>query len=253
MRALLAAVDSGPAGTDTDEICRRLDESRQRLADVFEFLKEKRILLGFGGVWFHPDGYLEAADRFCATLAELHQHDASRGTLPPIHVVRTMGATWPHKAVRAIARDLIAWGRVKGNEDGVRMPDFRPTLTVRQQVALERIAAILDASGYVPLGLTPLARAANLPTQALSEALRVGEYLDLVVPVSEGFWMTPARVEEAFERFASLPQPFAVSQARDALEASRRVAHALLLHLQREFRATVEEDGWRVHDRRPPG
>lgn len=246
VRAVLAAVDPGSAGTETEEVCRRLDESPQRLGDVFEFLKEKRILLGFGGVWFHPDGYLEAADLFISRLTELHQLEPGRGTLPPLQVVRSAGLNWPSKAIRAIVRDLIRWGRIRGDETGVRLPDFRPTINIRQQVSLERVVELIEASGFHPLGGGSLARAANLPSQALREILRIGEYYDQLVPLAEEIWLTPGLINAAVAEFRKLDSPFPVAAARDALATSRRIAHAILEYLESVGRAAVEEGHWRL-------
>jgi selenocysteine-specific elongation factor len=52
--------------------------------------------------------------------------------------------------------------------------------------------------------------------------------------VADGIVLLPGADARAVELLARLPQPFTVSQARQALNTSRRVAVPLLEHLDRK-------------------
>jgi selenocysteine-specific elongation factor len=54
--------------------------------------------------------------------------------------------------------------------------------------------------------------------------VRIGE----LTRVAEGVYLLPTAYDDAFRRLATLPQPFTVSQARQVLGTSRRVAVPLL-------------------------
>lgn len=60
--------------------------------------------------------------------------------------------------------------------------------------------------------------------------------------VSEGIYLRPDAIDEAVRRLRSLPQPFTMTQAREALETTRRVSVPLLEHLdQRRLTRRVDE------------
>ncbi len=248
VRALVGAVSDDVHGTETREICERLNETPQRLGDAFEFVKSQGVLLGFGGVWFHPDRYGEGAELFLGALAEIHRADPGVGAVPPGRAARQAGLEWPRKAALRIAADLVAEGRLKGDADGVRLPGFRPTMNARQELALERVVLALEAPGFSPLGGNALAAAVNLPTGALREVLRAGEYADRVAPLEDGIWFSAARLQEA-ERLlaqAAAGGTITIGRARTVLGTSRRFAHAILAYLSAHGRAEGSEGEWRI-------
>jgi hypothetical protein len=69
--------------------------------------------------------------------------------------------------------------------------------------------------------------AAGIDDGALVALHRAGQ----VVRLAPGVVVLPDAPELAVQRLAALPQPFTTSQARQALETSRRVALPLLAHL----------------------
>jgi selenocysteine-specific elongation factor len=62
--------------------------------------------------------------------------------------------------------------------------------------------------------------AAGLGSRELAAAVRDGQ----LERIAEGIYLAPGVTEEARARLASLPQPFTLSQARQAWGTSRRVA-----------------------------
>ena len=249
VRAILDAVDDDVHGTETHTVCERLDESPQRLGEIFEFIKEKGILLGFAGLWFHPERYAEGEGRFLRALDEHHLADPNDAAVDPARVAREAGLDWTGKATRRIVRDLVAERRLKGDDArGVRLPGFVPKIPIRQQVALERIVAALDAGGFHPLGGNALARAVNLPTQALAETLRAGEHTERLVPLGGDIWLTREGLDAVAATIARAHGngEFTVADARTALDTSRRFAFAFLEGLESEGRAAVVEGRWRL-------
>lgn len=248
VRAIVAAVDDGPHGTRTEAICARLDESPQRLGDAFEFVKERGILLGFAGLWMQPEAYTEGSERFLNGLADAHRQQPSIGGVPPRSVVQRCDLGWTHKATARIVRDLIGAGRLKGDEQGVRLPDFQPQISIKQEVTLARIVQVLDDAGYRPPIGGALALAVHLPTQALPEILRLGEFSDRLVPLEAGIWSTPTVLDRAYGalRRVSPSGDVTIADARDALATSRRYAHAFLVRLATEARAENEDGEWRI-------
>jgi selenocysteine-specific elongation factor len=73
---------------------------------------------------------------------------------------------------------------------------------------------------------------AGLDARQLAAAERAG----LIVRLRDGIILGPGAPDEAVRRLAALPQPFTASQARTALETTRRVAIPLLEHLDAQRR-----------------
>jgi selenocysteine-specific elongation factor len=71
---------------------------------------------------------------------------------------------------------------------------------------------------------TPDLAAAGLGARELAAAVRSGQ----LVRIAEAVYLAPGVGEEARARLAALPQPFTLSQARQAWGTSRRVAVPLM-------------------------
>jgi selenocysteine-specific elongation factor len=71
--------------------------------------------------------------------------------------------------------------------------------------------------------------ALGLGTREIGAAVRAG----VLFRVADGIVLLPGAVEDAVRRLRTLPQPFTLSQARQALGTTRRVAVPLLELLDR--------------------
>ncbi|MCW2863517.1 MAG: selenocysteine-specific translation elongation factor, partial [Actinoallomurus sp.] len=71
--------------------------------------------------------------------------------------------------------------------------------------------------------------------------------------VAEGIVLLPGADTAAARILAGLPQPFTVSEARRALDTSRRVAVPLLEHLDRRGLTARDGDARRVKGSAPDG
>jgi selenocysteine-specific elongation factor len=81
----------------------------------------------------------------------------------------------------------------------------------------------------------------GLDRAALARLARTGELL----VVGDGVALLPGTDDAAVTRLASLPQPFTTSEARQALDTSRRVVLPLLAHLDRTGRTVRLPDDTR--------
>jgi selenocysteine-specific elongation factor len=114
--------------------------------------------------------------------------------------------------------------------------------------AVDRLRA--DLAG-TPFHAPEAARLAGLGlgTREIAAAVRAGALLR----IAEGIVLLPGADERAARVLAALPQPFTVSQARQALGTTRRVAVPLLEHLDRRGLTERVDDTARRARPLPPG
>jgi selenocysteine-specific elongation factor len=158
----------------------------------------------------------------------------------PVEAARHALGLPDRRLVEALVRPplRLADGRVYGARRGGELP---PAVAA----AVERLRAELAAAPYrapdsvrlAELGLGPKALAAAVKAEAL---LRIAG--DVV--------LLPGADAAAAARLAALPQPFTASEARQALDTSRRVAIPLLEHLDR-LGYTERVDETRRRSRQP--
>ncbi|WP_214414521.1 selenocysteine-specific translation elongation factor [Sphaerisporangium fuscum] len=110
-----------------------------------------------------------------------------------------------------------------------------PTLPAPVAAAVSRLRAELTESPFRAPEADRLA-ALGLGSKEIAAAVRAGA----LFRVCDGVVLLPGADRQAASVLAELPQPFTVSQARQALGTTRRVAVPLLEHLDR-LRLTVRE------------
>ena len=106
--------------------------------------------------------------------------------------------------------------------------------------ALVVLSAELALAPFQAPGADRLAEL-GLDRAALARLSRAGELL----VVGEGVALLPGSDDLAVDRLAGLPQPFTTSEARQALDTSRRVVLPLLSHLDRTGRTVRLPDDTR--------
>jgi selenocysteine-specific elongation factor len=111
---------------------------------------------------------------------------------------------------------------------GVHRREVGAVLPADAEAALEVLCKGLAESPFAAAESTELATA-GLTEAHLSVAARTGRLLR----VAAGIYLLPDAVSVAAQRLAALPQPFTLSQARQALDTTRRVAVPLLELLDR--------------------
>jgi selenocysteine-specific elongation factor len=115
--------------------------------------------------------------------------------------------------------------------DGVH----RRGVGARAPAQIERVLdGVLAHLGAEPFDAPEAAElsAAGLTEKHLAMATRAGR----LIRVGPGVYLRPEAIDEAIARLASLAQPFTMSEARQALNTTRRVAVPLLEYLDRTHR-----------------
>ncbi|MDP9842314.1 selenocysteine-specific translation elongation factor [Streptosporangium lutulentum] len=154
---------------------------------------------------------------------EVRRHAAEHPLEPgmPVEAARHELGLPDRRLVAALVRAplAVADGRIVCGPSGLPAPVAR---------AVERLGAELSARPFLAPEAGRLAEL-GLGPRELAAAVRAGGLLR----VAEGIVLLPGADVRAAEVLARLPQPFTVSQARQALDTSRRVAVPLLEHLDR--------------------
>nr|WP_276508461.1 SelB C-terminal domain-containing protein [Modestobacter muralis] len=131
---------------------------------------------------------------------------------PPVAVLRSALELPDAELVPAFVRPPLSLrdGRVVAESAGLPPEVQRAVDGIRARLAQEPFAAP-EAGDLV---------AAGLGARELAAAVRDEQ----LVRISEGIYLAPGAAEVARARLAGLPQPFTLSQARQAWGTSRRVA-----------------------------
>jgi selenocysteine-specific elongation factor len=168
------------------------------------------------GPWLLAEGLPdELAERLPAIVAaHRERHPLEPG--PPVEVVRRALDLPDAGLVTAVVRPPLAL------RDG-RVVAASAELPPHVQRAVDAIRARLDADPFAAPEAGDLA-AAGLGPRELAAAVRAGS----LVRIAEGIYLAPGVADVAAERLAGLPQPFPLSQARQAWGTTRRVAVPLM-------------------------
>ncbi|MER6945304.1 SelB C-terminal domain-containing protein [Nonomuraea sp. NPDC000554] len=167
-----------------------------------------------------PEYWAELGERLVATAQRYAtEHPLEPGM--PIEAARHELGLPDRQLVAALVRPplTLAGGRIMSRTSGLPAPVAR---------AVERLRAELSARPFQAPEAGRLAEL-GLGSRELAAAVRAGSLLR----VTEGIVLLPGADARAAELLRRLPQPFTVSQARNALHTSRRVAVPLLEHLDR--------------------
>jgi selenocysteine-specific elongation factor len=143
---------------------------------------------------------------------------------PPLDVVRRALRLPDRSLVPALVTPplTVQTGRVvrAGQQSALPAPVMR---------ALEQIRAELAANPFAAPATERLT-ALGLGPRELGAAVRAGA----LVRIAEGVVLLPGSIKDAVTALGALPQPFTVSEARRALDTTRRVAVPLLELLDRQ-------------------
>ncbi|MGH3919925.1 MAG: selenocysteine-specific translation elongation factor [Pseudonocardiaceae bacterium] len=166
------------------------------------------------GGWLLDPALLEQrADRLAAAVAE---HAAANPLEPgmPLETARQVTAMPDARLVELLlgSQLTLADGRVHLGGPTTGLPE-----TVRSAIAevraelAQRPFAAPEAHRLAELGLG---------TKELAAAVRADE----LIKIADGIYLAPGADDDATERLRALPSPFTLSQARQALDTTRRVA-----------------------------
>ncbi|WP_040336956.1 selenocysteine-specific translation elongation factor [Candidatus Blastococcus massiliensis] len=135
---------------------------------------------------------------------------------PPVEVVRRALELPAADLVAALVRTPLAL------RDG-RVVDEAAVLPAPVQAAVDAVRARLAADPFAAPEAPELV-AAGLGARELAAAVRSGQ----LVRIADGVYLAPGIADVARGRLAAVPQPFTLSQARQAWGTSRRVAVPLM-------------------------
>jgi selenocysteine-specific elongation factor len=188
------------------------------------------------GDWLADPAHWAALRRRLAE--EVGRHDAADPLDPglPVEAARALLDLPDRRLVGALARPplRLASGRVHAAAATAGLPPPVADAVARLRADLERHPfQAPEADRLARLGLTG---------RALGAAVRAGALLK----VADGVVLLPGADTAAARVLAALPQPFTVSEARRALDTSRRVAVPLLEHLDRRGLTARDGDGRRT-------
>ena len=185
--------------------------------------------------WLADPAHWESLRRRLAE--EVARHAAADPLDPglPVEAARSLLDLPDRRLVDALARPPLRLqsGRVHASAAAGLPPAIAE--------AVQRLRTDLDRSPFRAPEADRLAEL-GLTGRALGAAVRAGALLK----VAEGIVLLPGADAEAVRVLASVPQPFTVSEARRALDTSRRVAVPLLEHLDRQGLTTRADDARRT-------
>jgi selenocysteine-specific elongation factor len=187
------------------------------------------------GDWLADPAHWESLRRRLTEEVERHATADPLDPGLPVEAARALLGLPDRRLVGALAGPplRLAAGRVHaGATAGLPAPVAEALRRLRADLG-ERPFRAPEAARLAELGLTG---------RALGAAVRAGALLK----IAEGIVLLPGADTEAARVLAALPQPFTVSEARRALETSRRVAVPLLEHLDRRGLTTRDGDARRT-------
>ena len=152
--------------------------------------------------------------------------------MPASAAVQALGLPDPALLTPLVAADA----NLVSDRDGVHPSGAAPTVSTEAQAGLDQLRERLRAHPFGAPEADEL-RALGLDARQLAIAVRNGH----LVAVGPGIYLLPEALDRAAEVLRELAQPFTLSQARQVLDTTRRVAVPLLELLDRQ-RVTVRVD-----------
>ena len=232
---LVELIESRPTGISTEEVCRLLGRTAQELGDRFETAKKSGAIAGFAGQWISKGNLDALAERLTETLGELHAKNPTSLLVPRDEVVKRAQLPWTGKPLDRLFAYLEESGIVANVGTGVRLPTFTLQLTDRQQKLIERVKAELEKQDVLTPSPFDLAKSLGVPIQAVEEILKLGHESKSLVLLEGGVAYTPVQIQRLMKRAqeAFQERPFAASEFRDAIGASRKYVIPLLEHFDK--------------------
>lgn len=231
--AIVAMLADAGDGLTTEDIARRLGQTKQLLGPVFENLAAEGRVLGFAGLWFDKQAFETGQNRFLEALSALHEKYPTRAGHPRELVVGRAGLKWSRKPLDRILARLSQDGKVVVQGALVRLAEFRVALTRRQRALLDRVAAEIESDGWSPSGPQAIADRIRVPVQAVEAILRLGVESEELRQIADDFVLLASQTSSLREKLLEVfgDRPFTAAEFRDAFGTSRKYAIPLLEYL----------------------
>jgi selenocysteine-specific elongation factor len=218
---------------------------------ALESLKEaeKAVTLE-GGKLIHSSVLAQYASKIHSALTEFH---AKHPLKPGMSREELRGATtrgMDNRTFGAVLTNLESAGRIATSDTSVRLPDWEPILTAKQQSAADSLARTLRDAGLNVPDADEFLRATGLPQAESKEILELLVHRGEVVKIAEGMYLhasTVTQAESTVRKFLEEKGKLTVSEFRDLTGTSRKYAVPLLEYFDSK-RITR-----RVGDERVPG
>lgn len=203
------------------EVARRGAVSQRRLRLLGYVLPpEPPEARAIGGWWVHAATYEVWRNRLQAAARELRERDPLSAGLSRGAAADLLSLPDP-----ALLDELISDAGLAQDDGLIRLPDGAGDLGPAEEAIAELESRLAAAPFHAPEAddLSAL----HLGVRELAAAERVGRLLRL----AENLVLLPTAPALAMRELASLAQPFTATQAKQALNTTRRVAIPLLEHL----------------------
>jgi len=234
--------EAGIAGVDFAELPVRLGVARSTLD----------ALLGAPGRWRAGDRVYSASAhdtitrRLLDTLAAHHRaHPLASGA--PRQWLRTRVRA-PEPAVETIIDGMLRDGRIVADAGEVRLADFAPRLTDRQQALADDLVARIAAGGVEPPSIDELAEVMALPSPELSLICRLLVRQGALVAVESNRHYRPESVTELTRRLGAgmvHTADYGPAELREFLGLTRKFLIPFLEYCDREAYTVRNELGRR--------
>jgi selenocysteine-specific elongation factor len=227
--AELAASDGGAAGAAADLARRRVVRADDFAAMGWPVPAGATRV----GPWLLAPGLVEDLAGRLPDVVARYRRLRPLEAGPPAEVARRALELPDADLVAALVRPPLVLRDGRVQEAAAGLPDA-------VQRAVDAVRARLAADPFAAPEAPELA-AAGLGPRELGAAVRSGQ----LVRLADGVYLAPGAPEEAAARLRALPQPFTLSQARQAWGTSRRVAVPLAEELDARGVTTRLPDGTR--------
>ena len=219
------------------EVARRGSMTRARLAVLGILGEDEPLPAGLSTVGehvVHPDTWQRWRDGLVAAVDEHRAANPLAAGLPAKSAQQLLHIPDPH-LVEALVRD--SGGALRSRDGRIARPGSGPSFTEDVQRALDDVCARLEKDPLDSPDLPELSEA-GLTTSILAAAAKAG----LVLRLPGDVVLHPNAARAAAATISELSEPFTLSEARQALGTTRRVAVPLLEHLD-ALGLTVRLDG----------
>jgi selenocysteine-specific elongation factor len=185
-----------------------------------------------GGWLVDPALLVQRRDRLTAAVTE---HAAENPLQPgmPLEVARQVT-----EMPDARLMELLVGSQLTLREGRVHIAGAVSGLPEAVRTAIAALRAELAQRPFAAPGAHRLTEL-GLGAKQLAAAVRAGELLK----IANGIYLTPGADDEAIERLRELPTPFTLSQARQALDTTRRVTVPIMEMLARRGISRQLPDG----------
>lgn len=225
---ILAVVSAAANGLPSEEIARQLGRGVTQLGTPFETLKASGKLISYAGHWIDSDLRDSLFDRVLAALRAAHVLAPQKLGVPRGEITQRAGLNWESKPIARLLQDMEQAGLVRILGNDLAAHDFVVELPPRQEGLLARVEELLNTAGANVPSAREISQALSIPLQATTEILRIGVGAGRLVFLAEDVVYTTGQIEIFRNSLATLTQPFAASDFRDAIQSSRKYVIPIL-------------------------